>query len=61
VKTTWARTQLGVQEGVPWETIRKQHRALSAKFHPDKPGGDEQRFKDVQNAYDWLKKVYGEN
>jgi len=57
----WAYTVLNVQEGVPWESIKKQHRALSAQHHPDRPGGDEARFKDVQKAYDILKLVYGEN
>lgn len=57
----WARGVLRVQEGVSWEAIRKQHRSLSAQFHPDRPDGDEARFKDVQKAYDMLKKVYGEN
>jgi hypothetical protein len=56
----WARGVLGVQEGVPWESIKSQHRKLSAQFHPDR-GGDEKRFKDVQMAYDILKKAYGEN
>lgn len=60
-KAWWARGILGVQEGVPWETIKAQHRKLSAQFHPDRPGGDEKRFKDVQMAYDILKKAYGEN
>lgn len=57
----WARGVLNVQEGVPWESVRKQHRKISAQYHPDKPGGDEARFKDAQMAYDVLKKVYGEN
>lgn len=60
-KAWWARGVLGVQEGVSWEAVKKQHRALSAQYHPDRSGGDEQRFKDVQKAYDMLKLVYGEN
>lgn len=59
-KAWWARGVLGVQEGVPWEVVKKQHRTLSAQHHPDK-GGDENRFKDVQKAFDMLKLIYGEN
>lgn len=60
-KAWWARGVLNVQEGVPWDSIRKQHRSLSAQFHPDKSNGDEQRFKDIQKAFDILKTLYGEN
>lgn len=61
VRLTWARTTLNVQEGTPWPEVRKQYRALSAQFHPDRPSGNEARFKDVQMAYDVLKTSYGEN
>jgi preprotein translocase subunit Sec63 len=58
----WARGVLNIQEGVPWEAVKKQHRTLSAQYHPDnKSTGDEQRFKDIQTAYDTLKLIYGEN
>jgi len=56
----WARGILGVQEGVTWDAIKKQHRALSAQFHPDRPAGNEARFKDVQKAFEILRKTYGE-
>ena len=56
----WARGVLGVQEGVAWGEIRKQHRKLSAQHHPDRPQGDEARYKNVQMAYDVLKEIYGE-
>lgn len=58
----WARGVLGIQEGVSWETVRKQYRTLSAQYHPDnKKSGNEKVFKDVQRAYDVLKILYGEN
>jgi hypothetical protein len=57
----WARGVLGIQEGVPWREVKKQHRSLSAQYHPDKPGGNEEKFKDIQKALDILKQAYGEN
>lgn len=36
--------------------IKKAHRALAMKFHPDnKDTGNEEKFKDVQSAFDTLK------
>lgn len=57
----WARGVLGIQEGVSWADVKKQHRVLSAQFHPDRPNGDENRYKDVQKAFETLKIIYGEN
>jgi hypothetical protein len=56
----WARGVLNVQEGISWEDVRRQHRKLSARLHPDRAGGDEARYKNVQMAYDVLKEIYGE-
>ncbi len=60
-KAWWARGVFSLQEDAPWSEVKKQHKVLSAQFHPDKAGGDERRFKDVQTAYDTLKLIYGEN
>jgi hypothetical protein len=57
----WARGVLGLAEGAAWDAVKSQHRKLSAQYHPDRAGGDEKRFKDVQKAYDILTKAYGEN
>lgn len=51
----WARGVLGVEEGATQDEIRAAHRKLSGILHPDRMGGDEKRFKDVQKAYDLLK------
>lgn len=60
-KEWWARGILNVQAGVRWSDVKAQYKKLSAQHHPDKPGGNEQRFKDVQAAFEILKTVYGEN
>ncbi len=41
---------LGVAQNATKEDIKKAYRGLAHKFHPDK-GGDEQRFKEINEAY----------
>ncbi len=48
---------LGVKKGASADEIKKSYRKLAAKYHPDKNPGDasaEEKFKEVQNAYDVL-------
>src|SRR3989344_4683453 len=42
---------LGVAKSATEEDIKKAFRALAHKYHPDKKGGDEQKFKEVSEAY----------
>lgn len=58
---TWARRTLGVKKTTEWEEVRTAHRRMSAKWHPDRHPGDgyaaaEQKFKDVQRAFELLSK-----
>lgn len=44
---------LGVAKGASQEEIKKAYRKLAHKYHPDK-GGDEKKFKEVNEAYQTL-------
>jgi len=60
---------LGLPRNATKEEIKTAYRKLSIKFHPDKNDGDkffEERFKDIQEAYDTLsddakRKIYDDN
>lgn len=45
---------LGVDRGASKEDIKKAFRKLAHQFHPDKKGGDEKKFKEVNEAYSVL-------
>lgn len=44
---------LGVKKGATKAEIKKAYRAKAKQYHPDK-GGDEAKFKEINNAYDTL-------
>jgi len=42
---------LGIQKSANDEEIKKAFRKLAHKYHPDKKGGDEKKFKEASEAY----------
>lgn len=46
---------LGIGKGASADEIKKAFRKLAVKFHPDKEGGDEAKFKEINEAYEVLK------
>ncbi|MCL2869611.1 molecular chaperone DnaJ [Candidatus Saccharibacteria bacterium] len=46
---------LGVNKGASDDEIKKAFRKLAVKYHPDKEGGDEAKFKEINEAYEVLK------
>lgn len=45
---------LGVEKSATSDDIKKAFRKLALKFHPDKTGGDEKKFKEINEAYQIL-------
>jgi molecular chaperone DnaJ len=45
---------LGVSKGASADEIKKAFRRLAVKLHPDKEGGSEEKFKEINEAYEVL-------
>jgi len=45
---------LGVDKAASEDEIKKAYRKLAHKYHPDKSGGDEDKFKEINEAYQVL-------
>jgi len=46
---------LGIKKDASADEIKKAYRKAAVKFHPDKEGGDETKFKEASEAYEVLK------
>lgn len=46
---------LGISKGASPDEIKKAFRRLAVQHHPDKEGGDESKFKEINEAYEVLK------
>lgn len=46
---------LGVSKTASSDEIKKAYRKLAIKYHPDKEGGSEEKFKEINEAYEVLK------
>lgn len=46
---------LGVENSASSDEIKKAYRKLSLQYHPDKRGGDQNKFKQINEAYSTLK------
>lgn len=42
---------LGISQNATHSEIKKAYHNLAKKFHPDKPNGNEKKFKDINEAY----------
>lgn len=42
---------LGIDQGASQDEIKAAYRKLAMKHHPDRMGGDDSKFKEIQNAY----------
>ncbi len=45
---------LGVARDASEDDIKKAYRKLAGKYHPDREGGDEEKFKEAKEAYEVL-------
>eukprot|EP00758_Cryptobia_borreli_P010881 Tbor_TRINITY_DN5609_c3_g1::TRINITY_DN5609_c3_g1_i1::g.9549::m.9549 len=48
-------TILGIKHGASKADIKKAYRVMAAKHHPDAPGGSNDKFQELQAAYDEIK------
>lgn len=47
-------TSLGIQKDATQDEIKAAYRRLALVYHPDRPGGDAEKFRPVQQAYEIL-------
>lgn len=50
-----ALESLGIVTKTTQEELKKRYLKLSKKYHPDMPNGDAEKFKEIDEAYKYLK------
>lgn len=45
---------LGIEKNATADEIKKAFKKLAMQYHPDRPGGDEKKFKEINEAYQIL-------
>jgi len=45
---------LGIEKNASAEEVKKAFKKLAMQYHPDRPGGDEAKFKEINEAYQVL-------
>jgi len=53
-KTSDPYTALWLLPGAPPEVVKAAYKALATLHHPDKPGGDDERMRAINSAYQQL-------
>ncbi|KAL7701162.1 chaperone protein DNAj [Lotmaria passim] len=48
-------TVLGIKQGAEKAEIKKAYRVMARKYHPDAPGGNDEKFREIQEAYEQIK------
>lgn len=54
MKIPLAYKTLGLEYPASFEQAQKAYRKLAQKYHPDKQDGDEEKFKEIKEAFEWF-------
>jgi DnaJ-class molecular chaperone len=49
---------LNLQPNATFIEVQRQYRVHAKRYHPDRPNGDEERFKEINNAFERLQKHF---